>query len=96
MTHPPQNTHRSIRENWLHFFAGSPQRFLWTCVGVFILVAMVAPNLAAAALTNVVTAFVAAFGPSAGPLLSIVIAIGGIYLMVRTIFPKKKGKGGGH
>ena len=80
----------TISESWIRFFAGTPKRFLWTCIGLFILFAMIAPNLAAIALANVLNAFIIAFGPSAGPLLSIAIAVGGIWLMLRTIFPKKK------
>ena len=96
MAQQPQNHHRSIRENWVHFFIGTPKRFLWTCIALFVLFAMVAPNYAAIALANVVNVFVAAFGPSAGPLLSIAIAVGGFWLMFRTIFPKKKSKGNNH
>jgi hypothetical protein len=93
MAQLPQNRNR-IRDNWLNFFVGSPKRFLWTCFGIFILFAMSAPNYAAQALANVVNVFVAAFGPSAGPLLTLAIAIGGIWIIIRGIFPKKKGKNG--
>ncbi len=91
MARGPQQHHRN---EWLHFFVGSPRRFLWTGLGVFVLFAMLFPNLAAIAMNNVLNAFIAAFGPSAGPLLSIAIAVWAIwYVMLRPFTAKKKKKG---
>lgn len=92
MTHGTHGSHR--RNEWLHFFLGSPRRFLWTAFAFFVLFAMVAPNAAALAMSNVLNAFVIAFGPSLGILLQIAIALWAIwYVMLKPFMPKKKKKG---
>lgn len=91
---PQRHNRPTIIQNWVQFFVGTPKRFLWTCLGVFVALAAIMPTQAALALGNVISVFVTAFGPSAGPLLSIAIAIGGIWIVAKAIFPKKKGKSG--
>jgi hypothetical protein len=82
---------RRRQNEWLRFFLGSPRRFLLTLAGLFILVAMAAPQVAALALSNVLNAFIAAVGPSAGPLLAIAIAVWAIwYVMLRPFTGRRR------
>ncbi|MES2931369.1 MAG: hypothetical protein V4682_01565 [Patescibacteria group bacterium] len=91
MARGPQQHNR--RNEWLHFFAGSPQRLAWTAVGLFVVFAMFFPISASIVLNNVLTAFVNSFGPSAGPLLAIAISVWAIwYVMIRPFRAKKKKK----
>lgn len=85
------------RNEWLHFFLGSPRRFLGTAIALFVLFSMVAPNTAALAMSNVLNAFVLAFGPALGVLFQIAIALWAIwYVMLKPFMPKEKKKKGDH
>jgi len=87
----------SRRNEWLHFFLGTPRRALWTAFGLFVLFAMIAPHAAALALSNAVNAIIIAFGPSLGALLQIAIAFLAIwYCLIKPFQPRKAKKKDGH
>jgi H+/gluconate symporter-like permease len=94
MARGPQHTRRN---EWIHFFLGSPPRFFWTALGLFVLFAALAPNAAAIAMSNIMNAFILAFGPTLGILLQIAIAVWAIwFFFIQPFVPKKKKKKDSH
>lgn len=75
---------------WVGFFIGTPRRFLWSFVGILVILAAICPDLAARAMHNVLGVFVKAVGPFVGPLLTILIIAVGFWVMLRPFIPKKK------
>lgn len=69
-------------KNWIRFFLGSPQRFLWTIAGTGVIAAVLDPSLPARAVNAVLVAVV----PIIGPLVAIALGIAAIRFI---IFGKK-------
>ena len=62
---------------WLRFFLGSPQRFLWTMIGILAIACMVNPQLPA----TIVDRLLIAINPVIGPTLAILIVMAGIRII---------------
>ena len=92
MARAPLQQLPSIRSNWVHFFLGSPKRFLWTCFTVFLMLVVAAPNVAGALLAYVLTAVTRALGPAVGPLFEIGIVLWGFKIMFSPLRPKRGNK----
>jgi hypothetical protein len=74
---------------WVHFFVGTPKRFLTTAAALIVLFAMVAPELARRAFSNALYAFFGAVNHLMEPLLMLLIVIAGYWLIFK---PRKKKK----
>lgn len=88
---PPAKT------SWVSFFLGSPKRFLITASFVIFALAAIFPDAAQKMISNALRAITSAVMPYASEILYIVIAVGGIWILViQPFMPKKKKKGGKH
>lgn len=62
---------------WFSFFLGTPQRFLGTCAGIALIVAVIEPSL----VHMVAAQLFEAFNPLIGPFLQLLIIGAGIKIM---------------
>ena len=62
---------------WFSFFLGTPQRFLSTCAGIALIVAMISPALIHTATANLFEAI----SPIVGPFLQLVIVLAGFRIV---------------
>jgi hypothetical protein len=87
------NQRPSVLRTWIHFFLGHPVRLFWTCVGLFVLLTFIRPDIAGVlGLRLAVNVWAVVQG-----ILPTIILVGcivwGIYLIARPLRPKKKKKG---
>jgi len=59
--------------NWMRFFVGTPQRFLWTALGVGLIVVLVKPGLLALAGERLMVEIQPILGPAIQ--LAVVVAV---------------------
>ena len=82
---------------WISFFMGSPQRFTFWALVALLGFAAAFPELARQGISNALYAITTATAPYVTQLIMLAIAVGGIYIIIQPLLPKKKKKkDGGH
>jgi hypothetical protein len=79
-------------EAWTNFFFGTPKRFLWTLAGFMVLFGLFFPQVIGSAVHNLLNALLLAITPFVKPVLTLGIIFLALGIMLRAVWPKKKGK----
>jgi len=64
---------------WIQFFFGTPRRFCWTVAVLGLLTVLIFPGLLATAVSRLV----AELSPLLGPVLAVLIVVGGLRMIFR-------------
>lgn len=70
---------------WFQFFLGTPKRFLWTMIGLGVIICAIDPSILVNALRNLRNAVLTGLGP----LLELVLAIIVVFAGIKMILGKK-------
>jgi hypothetical protein len=82
-------------DQWIRFFLGTPQRFLATAAGLAAIYGLFAPETVGNAVHALLQALLMAVLPFVEPLLTLAVIVLGFSIMLRGLWRRPRGGGGG-